>query len=133
MSEFEPDGQPVTRRSKIIAVVILGVGVVMMAIALSFPWLDSLDQRWTRCEVIEAVPFQGDNTSSQPWKVQLRTTDCQDIIYSHGVTEGNVQQIANSIDPGAYEIKLSWVSRRLADGWLPTLAPSTEEFRPVEK
>lgn len=91
MSEFEPDGQPVTRRSKIIAVVILGVGVVMMAIALSFPWLDSLDQRWTRCEVIEAVPFQGDNTSSQPWKVQLRTTDCQDIIYSHGVTEGNVQ------------------------------------------
>ena len=132
MNELQPDdqtGRPgVTRRSKIIAAVILGVCVLVGAVALSFPWLDSLDQRWTTCEVIEATPFQGDNTSMQPWKVQIRTTDCQDAIYSEGVTEDNVEQIAGSIEPGTYEFKMSWVSRRLADGWWPTIAPSVEEF-----
>ena len=60
--------------------------------------------------------FQRDNTSMQPWKVQIRTTDCQDVIYSEGVTEDNVEQIADSMEPGTYELKMSWVSRRLADG-----------------
>ena len=115
-----------------IATVILGVYVVVRAIALSFPWLDSLDQRWTTCEVIAAVSLQGDNTSMQPRKVQIRTTDCQDVIYSEGVTEDNVKQIAGSIEPGTYELKMSWVSRRLADGWWPTIAPSVQEFRPAE-
>ena len=136
MSEFKPDDQPgrpgATRLSKTIATVILGVCVVVGAVALSFPWLDSLDQRWTTCEVIEATPFQGDNTSMQPWKVQIRTTDCQDVIYSEGVTKDNVEQIARSIEPGAYELKMSWVSRRLADGWWPTVAPSVDEFRWAE-
>ena len=52
----------------------------------------------------------------QPWKVQIRATDCQDVIYSEGVTEENVEQIADSMEPGTYELKMSWVSRRLADG-----------------
>ncbi|HJF13907.1 MAG TPA: hypothetical protein K8V32_03765, partial [Enteractinococcus helveticum] len=77
-------------------------------------------------------PFQGDNTSMQPWKVQIRTTDCQDVIYSEGVTEDNVKQIAGSMEPGPYEFKMSWVSRHLADGWWPTIAPSVVEFRPAE-
>ena len=62
MSEFKPDDQPgrpgATRLSKTIATVILGVCVVVGAVALSFPWLDSLDQRWTTCEVIEAIRFR---------------------------------------------------------------------------
>lgn len=136
MSGFQPDdqtGRPdVTRRSKMIAAVILGVGVLVGAVALSFPWLDSLDQRWTTCQVVEASPFQGDNTSMQPWKVRIRTTDCQDAIYSEGVTQENVEQIADAMEPGAYELKMSWVSRRLADGWCPTIAPTVQEFRRLE-
>ena len=137
MSGFEPDHQAGQRpvvpgRSKFIAAVILGVGFVVGAAALSFPWLDSLDQRWTTCEVVQAAPFRGDNTSTQPWKVQIRTTDCQDVILSDGVTEDNVERIASSIEPGEYDFKMSWVSRRLADGWWPTIAPSIKEFRSVE-
>lgn len=136
MSDSQPDdqtGRPgITRGSKSIAAVILGVCIVVGGVALSFPWLDSLDQRWTTCEVIEVTPFQGDTTSMQPWKVQIRTTDCQDVIYSEGVTEDNVEEIAGSMKPGTYELKMSWVSRRLADGWWRTIAPSVQEFRPTE-
>lgn len=104
-----------------------------MALFIALPWLGNVDQRWKSCEVIDATPFKGDNTSSQPWMVQIRTTDCQNVLYSHGVTEENVHQIASSIESGPYELKMGWMSRRLAEGWLPTMAPSTEDFRPVIK
>lgn len=119
-------------RDGIRALLMLGVGAGLVAVFFAFPWFDTLDQRWVSCEVVEARPFQGDNTSMQPWKVQIETTDCRDVIYSEGVTEENVQQIAESLEPGTYELKLSWVSRRLADGWLPTMAPSAKDYRPVD-
>lgn len=120
------------RREGVRALIIVGLGIALVAALLAFPWFNTLDQRWVSCEVAEAKPFRGDNTSMQPWKVQIETTDCRDVIYSEGVTEENVQQIADSIEPGKYELKLSWVSRMLADGWLPTMAPSAADYRPVD-
>lgn len=121
------------RRDGLVGLVILVGGLVLVAGLFAFPWFDTLGQRWVSCDVVEARPFQGDNTSPQPWKLQLQTTNCQDVIYSDGVTEDNVEQLADSIDPGPYEIKMGWVSQRLADGWLPTLAPTAQEYRRVEE
>jgi len=120
-------------RDGLIGLLLLFGGASLLAFFIALPWLGDLDQRWTRCEVADARPFKGDNTSSQPWMVQIRTTDCQNVIYSDGVTEQNVHQIASSIEPGTYELKMSWLSRRLAEGWLPTLAPSAEEYRKATK
>lgn len=116
-------------RDGAVGLLLLFGGIALVAFFIAFPWFGDLDQRWTNCEVIEARPFKGDNTSLQPWHVKIETSDCRDVLYSEGVTEENAQEIADSMMPGSYELKMSWLSRRLAEGWIPTMAPSAEEYR----
>lgn len=104
-------GERSSRAETIKALLILGVLSALLALLMSYQWLDTQKQQWVACEVIGAEPQRGSSYNSVAWFVSIETTDCGFIAFSEGTTEDNVHQIADSFEPGGYELKLGMMSR----------------------
>lgn len=103
-----------------------------MAILMSLIALDWTDDQWVTCQVLDAEATKGNRFSSTVWRITIETTDCGNIIYRQALSDENVEFLADSFEPGAYEFKLGFTSQLAADGWVPTLAPSTSNYRPLD-
>ena len=90
------------------------------------------DDQWVTCQVIGAEVAKGNRFSSTVWLITIETTDCGNIIYRQALSDENVAFLADSFEPGAYEFKLGFTSQLAADGWVPMLAPSTSNYRPLD-
>lgn len=112
-----------------IVAVLLGIGFPLVMI---FAVLDSTSQQWVRCEVTSAEKVQGNRFNAAPWIVAIETTDCGRITYTDGVTQENVEEIATSFEPAAYEFKLGLTSRWAVDGWIPFIRPKAHDYREID-
>jgi len=121
------------RRGKRIWGIIAVLLVVAFPLGIVFAVLESSNQQWVRCNVTHAESVEGTRFNASPWIVAIETTDCGRMTYTKGVSEDNVQEIAQAFEPGAYEFKLGFTSRLAADGWVPFLRPSAQEYRVVEE
>lgn len=111
------------------------VGVLILVVFPLFIWslmFDSVDQEWVSCEVTDATSSKGNRFNSSDWIVAIETTDCGRITYTEGISEGNVEDVASSFDPGEYEFKFGITSRLAADGWIPFVQANAHEYRPAD-
>lgn len=124
-------GRP-SRRRPVWSLVLLGICVLVTVSALMFPTLDSLNQTWVQCQVIDAQPQRGDNYSTVPWYVKIQTSDCGVVAYESGTNQDNVEYIAASIQPGIYEFRFGVISQQAAQGKFLDNAATAKEFRRVD-
>lgn len=114
--------------SKRLWIVVGIVALVAFPIMLALPWLNSLGQQWVTCDVTDASPSKGTRFSPSLWRVLIETRDCGPILYTQGVTEDNVEDLAESIEPGPQDLRLSWLSRQATNEWNP-MTPTAQEIR----
>ena len=123
---------PRTRTGRIFLGLLFVLVMVVYPLLMVFIMLDGTRQQWVTCEVTHAETAKGNRFSTSEWMVAIETTDCGRMIYSQGVTEDNIAEIAASFDPEEYEFKLGIASRSAVDGWLPFLRPTVRDYRPIE-
>ena len=131
-SSQEPKETRKERRGKRIWGIVAVLLVVAFPLGIVLAVLESSNEQWVRCDVTHAESVEGTRFNASPWIVAIETTDCGRMTYTQGVSEENVDEIAQSFDPGAYEFKLGLTSRLAANGWIPFLRPSAKEYRVVE-
>ncbi|MDR7348283.1 hypothetical protein [Enteractinococcus fodinae] len=90
---------------------------------------DQHDPKWATCEVISAEPSKGHRFNASEWLVGIETEDCGRVVYSVGVTEENVGELASSFQRGAYDFEFGLSSRAAAHGWLPLMAATAQDYR----
>lgn len=91
--------------------------------------LDSVGHRWVQCHVVGANGQQGGQNATSAWQVVIDTHDCGEMLYSKGVNRDNVHEKAAEFEPGPYEVKMGLTSQWAADGYVPGINPSVEEYR----
>lgn len=122
---------PRRRRSRVFRGVILALTGILAVYLLGSAWLGSVDEETVQCEVTDAFADQGDRFSAG-WRVVIKTQNCGEAIYSGGVTRDNVDEVAADFSPGSYTFTMSLLSRLAADGYVPGVAPTVEEYWRVE-
>jgi len=105
------------------------VFVVVVPAFLIFIMFDWQDPQWKTCEVIAAESSKGNRFSASVWRIGIDTKDCGRVIYSVGVNEDNVHELAASFESRDYDFKFGLPSRLAADGRLPFLAPTVQDYR----
>lgn len=126
----EPAGPE--RRKRRIRGVVLGLVCLLALVMLSVPVLDSVGHRWVQCEVTEASGQQGDQNAVSAWVVVIDTHECGRLVYSADVNQGNVEERAAEFSTGSYEFKMGLTSQLAAQGLVPGMNPSFDEYRPVQ-
>lgn len=71
------------------------------------------DLGWAQCDVTEAVAQQHHGS----WRLVLESTDCPPLSYTDGVTPDNAQDLASTIEPGPWEVRVH-ASALTEDGYL---------------
>lgn len=108
--------------------IVLVVPMVLL-VAAGF-WFRGYDEQWVDCQVISATGGRGGRTV--PWEVAIETTDCKTVGFTEGVNEGNVHEIAASIEPGkVYEFQFDWLSRASIKYPIIFLDPTASEIREI--
>ena len=89
--------------------------VVVGAVILASPWLDTRDVQSVRCEVVSAEPRTssgGSRGSASTASVLVETQNCGPLAIHWGVTSDNQDEVAASFTTGAtYEFDIGWYSR----------------------
>ena len=105
------------------AIVLLFIGMLVVVN------LDSVGHRWMQCQVVDANGQQGGQNSASAWEVVIDTQDCGRMVYAEGVNRDNVEEKAADFEPGRYEMKMGITSQWAANGVIPGVNPSFEEYR----
>lgn len=114
------------------ALIVLVLCLVLMVGAIALPSLNNVNRSWVECEVTNAYAQRGDNHSAQAWTVSLETADCGVLSYGAGVNRDNVDEIADSFEPGEYKFMMGLVSKLAAAGYIPNTNASVEDYRPSQ-
>ena len=126
----KPEAKPLSKRLKQwftgLAIIAFAVVVPAFMLLLMFEWQDP---QWKTCEVIAAESSKGNRFNTSEWLIGIDTKDCGRVVYSVGVNEENVHELAASFDPRAYDFKFGLSSRLAADGWLPFVAATAQDYR----
>ena len=77
-----------------------------------------------------AEPSKEHRFNASEWLIGIETEDCGRVVYSVGVTENNLGELASSFEPGDYDFELGLPSRAAAHGWLPLVAANAHDYRP---
>ena len=112
---------------------IVAIGIVLLVLGMfAVVNLDVVGHRWVQCQVVESNAEQGDMNSASAFVVVLETKDCGRVLYDEGVNRDNVEDKAAEFEPGQYEMKMGLTSQWAAEGIIPGINPSFEEYRPAQ-
>ena len=133
MSARYRSGWPKSKLGRVSLAVCLIVVLGWFMILMSLMALNGFSQpRWVTCQVTDAEATKGNRFSPTVWLIAIETTDCGTIVYRQALTDENVEFLADSFEPGGYEFKFRLSSQLAADGWVPMLQPSTNNYRPLD-
>ncbi|MBP6684760.1 MAG: hypothetical protein KA158_04995 [Leucobacter sp.] len=92
----------------------------------------TLDKQWMSCEVTDASVVKGGWRSSSAWSVKIASPDCEAVAIPGIASQSDAEQIADQLTSGVtFDFKLSAFSRLIADGTIPLMTASADEFRPA--
>lgn len=110
MTHAQPAPQPRQQSGstwfKVLWLVILAWGLLLMPLGvMSLGAGVERDLRWSTCDVTDATAEET-HDAAQPWRITFEATQCPLLIYTDGVTADNAEQLAATIQPGPYEVRL---------------------------
>lgn len=119
-------------RRRVVTVVFIVSIVLIAGVGFLSPWFDSFAPQWVRCEIVSAEAVQANNRSVTPWRVEIRTADCNTIGYLKIPTQEEAEKLAAQLEPGsAYEFELGMISRMMSKSPFAVITPSAKDLRPA--